>query len=89
MVDLHEGRYIMQKASGYTSVSIVLNCNLFWNNKGWDVRWHFFRTSVIDKLKDYDGDSEVLHRILNQKNNLPFINYMYVKYSYYKGEGLF
>ena len=79
----------MQKDSGYTSVSIVINCNLFWKNKGGDGSWHFFRTSVIDKLKDYYGDSEVLHRILNKKSNLPFMNYIYVKYSYDKGKGLF
>ena len=38
--------------------------NLFLNNKGGDARWHFFGTSVIKKIKHYDGDSEVLHRIL-------------------------
>ena len=78
----------MQKDSGYTSVSIVINCNLFWKNKGGDGSWHFFRISVIDKLNDYYGDSEVLHRILNKNNNLPFMNYMY-KYSYDKGKELF
>ena len=38
--------------------------NLVWNNKGGDGRWHFFGTSVIEKIKHYDGDSEVLHSIL-------------------------
>ena len=36
--------------------------SLFWNIKGGDVSWHFLGTSVIEKLKHYDGDSEVLHR---------------------------
>ena len=48
--------------------------NLFWNNKGGDGSWNFFGASVIEKLKHCYGDSEVLHRILNKKNNLPFIN---------------
>ena len=47
--------------------------NLFWNNKGGDGSSHFFRTSVIEKIKHYNGDSEVLCRILNKKNNLPFM----------------
>ena len=38
--------------------------NLLWNKKGGDGRWHFFGTSVIEEIKHYDGDSEVLHRIL-------------------------
>ena len=42
--------------------------NLFWNNKGGDRSWHFFGTSDNKKLKHYDGDSEVLHKILNKKN---------------------
>ena len=39
-----------------------------------DGGWHFFITSVIENLKHYDGDSEVIYRILNKKNNLPFMN---------------
>ena len=55
---------------------VVVNeaMNLFWNNKGGDESWYFLGTSVIEKLKHYDGDSEVLHRILKKKNNMPFIN---------------
>ena len=41
--------------------------NLLWNNEGCDGSWHFFGTSVIEKIKYNDGDSEVLHRVLNNK----------------------
>ena len=36
--------------------------------------WHFQKVSVIEKLIKYDGKSEVLHSIMNKKNNLPFMN---------------
>ena len=46
--------------------------NLYWGEKvGY---WHFFRTSVLEKLKPYDGGSEVLHRHFNTKSNLPFMD---------------
>ena len=35
---------------------------------------HFYKVSVIEKLRKYDGKSEVLHRMMNEKNNLPFMN---------------
>ena len=38
--------------------------NLFRNNKGGNERWHFSGNCVIEKVKHYDGYSEVLHRIL-------------------------
>ena len=34
--------------------------------------WYFFKTSVIEKLQKYLGQSEVLNRIINEKNNHPF-----------------
>ena len=46
--------------------------NKYWRSRGG--QWHFYRVSVLEKLKVYDGDSEVLHRQLNTKNNLPFMN---------------
>ena len=44
---------------------------LYWGSKSKDGLgdWH-----VVEKLKKYDDKSEVLHRILNQKNNLPFMD---------------
>ena len=44
----------------------------YWRGKGG--HWHFIRVSVLEKLKVYDGGSEVLHRKINTKNNLPFMN---------------
>ena len=35
--------------------------------------WHFFRTSVIEKVKTYKGNSEVMDRMMNKQNNLPFM----------------
>ena len=50
--------------------------DLYWRSKSKDGLgdWHFLKTSVVEKLKKYDENSEVLHRILNQKNNLPFMD---------------
>ena len=45
--------------------------DLYWVEKGG--YWHFFRTSVLEKLKPYDGGSKVLQRHFNNKNNLPFL----------------
>ena len=36
--------------------------------------WHFFRTSVMEKLQKYKENSEVLDRMLGTKNKLPFMN---------------
>ena len=46
--------------------------NNYWKSRGG--QWHFYRVSVLEKLKSYDGNSEVLHRKINTKNNLPFMN---------------
>ena len=39
---------------------VVINeaMNLFLKNKGGYGSWHFLETSVIEKFKHYDGDSE-------------------------------
>ena len=56
----------------------VLNeaMNLYWKSNYLDggIEWHFVKTSVIEKLKKYGGGSEFLHRMLNTKNNLPFMS---------------
>ena len=44
----------------------------YWSSRGGDM--HFFRKSVIEKLKKFQGDSEVMDRILKSKNNLPFMD---------------
>ena len=44
----------------------------YWRKKG--SHWHFFRTSVLEKLNRYEGESEVLNRMIKTKNNLPFMN---------------
>ena len=48
--------------------------DLYWRSKSKDGLgdWHFVKTSVVEKLKKYDDNSPVLHRMLNQKNNLHF-----------------
>ena len=46
--------------------------DLNWGEKGG--YWHFFRTSVLEKLKPYNRGSEVLHRHLNTPNSLPFMS---------------
>ena len=37
--------------------------------------WYFFKTSVLEKLKPYQGNSEVLDRKLSRENNLPFMKW--------------
>ena len=46
----------------------------YWRGKDAAGAWHFFKTSVVEKLKTYDGGSQVLHRIMNNRNNLPFMD---------------
>ena len=41
--------------------------NEYWKRKN----WHFYRTSLSDYLKDFDGDSKVLHRLFNETSKLP------------------
>ena len=45
----------------------------YFSNDGVGV-WHFFRTSVMEKLQKYKENSEVLDRMLGTKNKLPFMN---------------
>ena len=47
----------------------------YWKEKSKDGlgECHFFRTSVLEKLKKYDN-SKVLARKIKKKNNLPFMN---------------
>ena len=54
---------------------VVVNeaMNLFWNNKGGAGSLELLRNFIIEKFKYYDGDSEVLYRILNKENNMPFM----------------
>ena len=49
----------------------------YWREKSHDGVgvWHFFRTSVMEKLPKYEENSEVLDRMLGRKNKLPFMNY--------------
>ena len=49
----------------------------YWREKSNDEVgvWHFFRTSVMEKLQKYEENSEVLDRMLGTKNKLPFMNY--------------
>ena len=42
--------------------------NKYWKQKD----WHFYRTSLSDHLKDFDGDSKVLNRLFNEKSKFPF-----------------
>jgi hypothetical protein len=44
----------------------------YWRGKDAAGAWNFFKTNVIEKLTTYDGGSQVLHRITNNRNNLPF-----------------
>ena len=46
--------------------------NLYWSSSGGS--WHFFRSSVVEKLKSFRGDSEVMDRIMSTENSLPFMN---------------
>ena len=49
----------------------------YWREKSHDGVgvWHFFRTSVMEKLQIYEENSEVMDRMLGTKNKLPFMNY--------------
>ena len=50
--------------------------DLYWRSKTKDGLgdWHFFRTTVLERLKKHDEGSEVLDRILKKRNNLPFMD---------------
>ena len=55
--------------------------NSYWKGQSRDGmdEWHFFKTSVFEKIKTYHENSEVLDKILLKKNNLPFINWYVYK----------
>ena len=55
---------------------VIEAINSYWKEKSRDRigEWHLFKTSVLEKLKTYQENSEVLDRILSRRNNLPFIN---------------
>ena len=58
-------------------VQTCLIVDKYWMEKSKDGlgEWHFFKvSSVIENLRKYDGKFEVLYRIMNKKNNLPFMN---------------
>ena len=44
----------------------------YWKERGGE--WHFFRKSVLEKLKSYKGNSEVLNRLLSTPSKLPFMS---------------
>ena len=48
----------------------------YWRGKSKDGtgEWHFFKTTVLERLVKCEENSEVLHRILSKKNNLPFMS---------------
>eukprot|EP00112_Aurelia_sp_Birch-Aquarium-sp1_P018891 Seg4584.3 transcript_id=Seg4584.3/GoldUCD/mRNA.D3Y31 product="hypothetical protein" protein_id=Seg4584.3/GoldUCD/D3Y31 len=35
--------------------------------------WHFYRTTVLEQLKDFDGDSKVLHKLMNTASHFKFM----------------
>ena len=43
----------------------------YWKQKD----WHFYRMSLSDHLKDFDGDSKVLNRFFSEKSKLPFMEH--------------
>ena len=45
--------------------------NSYWRSKG--STWHFFRTTVLEQLKEHAGGSQVLNRLLKQPSKLPFM----------------
>ena len=48
----------------------------YWRGKSKDGvgEWHFYKTSVLEKLGKYKENSKVLNRMLSNKNNLPFMS---------------
>ena len=55
------------------SASVVKEAmDLYWSSRGGF--WHFYRRTVIEKLKVFKGDSEVMNRLMNTPNHLPFMN---------------
>ena len=44
----------------------------YWNGKGGE--WHFFRKSVIEKVKKYKGDCESLNSLLTAPSKIPLIS---------------
>ena len=44
----------------------------YWSSRGG--RWHFYRRSGVEKLKAFKGNSEVMNRMMETPNHLPFMN---------------
>ena len=56
----------------YADTVIEEAMNSYWQSKG--SAWHFFRTTVLEQLKEHEGGSKVLNRMLKQSSKLPFMN---------------
>ena len=39
--------------------------NSYWKHK----EWHFYRTTAMDYLKDFNGNSKVLQKLLNEESS--------------------
>ena len=44
----------------------------YWKSKQ-QQGWHFYRKAVLEQLKDHDGDSKVLHKLLNTASHFKFM----------------
>ena len=50
---------------GHCESVIEKSMNSYWKHQG----WHFFRSCVLEKLKDFNGNSKVLHKLLNEESS--------------------
>ena len=52
--------------NGHCETVVCEAMDLYWRGTSQDGlgEWHFFKTSVVEKLRKYDANSKVLHRIL-------------------------
>ena len=55
---------------------VIEAMNAYWREKSKDGLgdWHFHKTTVLERLKPYKENSEVLDRMLSKKNNFPFMD---------------
>ena len=50
---------------GHCDNVIEKSMNSYWKHK----EWHFYRTTVMDYLKDFNGNSKVLQKLLNEESS--------------------
>ena len=58
---------ILERSLGRCNNVVKAAMDRYWKSKQRQ-DWHFYKTTVLEQLKDFDGSSKVLHKLLNDNS---------------------